>query len=100
MTVTSTDRRGISLDAGQPTWAWDALASKLDAYSTAWAAGNPPTLAEFLPPEPPSLRRLILTELIKLDLEQRLSHGLPLRRAEEYVGDFPELAEGGIPCDL
>ena len=28
------------------------------------------------------------------------SHGLPLRRAEDYAAEFPELAEGGIPCDL
>jgi serine/threonine protein kinase len=98
--VTSTDRQGISLDSNQPTWAWDALASQLDACSAAWAGGSPPPLGQFLPPEPPSLRRLILTELIKLDLEQRLSHGMPLRRAEEYAAEFPELAEGGIPCDL
>ena len=98
--MTSTDRRGISFDSNQPTWAWDALASRLDACSAAWAAGSPPPLGKFLPPEPPTLRRLILTEVIKLDQEQRVSHGLPLRRAEDYVAEFPELAEGGIPCDL
>jgi serine/threonine protein kinase len=86
--------------AAQPTWAWDALAEQLDACSAAWAGGQPPPLGQFLPREPASLRRLILTELIKLDQEQRLSHGLPLRRAEDYATEFPELAEGGIPCDL
>jgi serine/threonine protein kinase len=98
--VTSTNRRGISLDANQPTWAWDALASRLDACTEAWSGGSPPPLDQFLPPEPPSLRRLILTELIKLDQEQRTTHGLPLRRVEDYVAEFPELAEGGVPCDL
>jgi serine/threonine protein kinase len=98
--VTTTNRRAVSLDANQPTWAWDALASRLDACSAAWADGAPPPLGQFLPAEPPSLRRLILTEVIKLDQEQRLSHGLPLRRAEDYAAEFPELAEGGIPCDL
>jgi serine/threonine protein kinase len=98
--VTSTDRRGISLEPNQPTWAWDALASRLDACSAAWAAGTPPPLSQFLPAEPPSLRRLILTEIIKVDQEQRLAHGLPLRRAEDYAAEFPELADGGIPCDL
>jgi serine/threonine protein kinase len=86
--------------SAQPTWAWDALAEQLDACSAAWAGGQPPPLGQFLPMEPASLRRLILTELIKLDQEQRLSHGLPLRRAEDYASEFPELAEGGIPCDL
>jgi serine/threonine protein kinase len=98
--VTTTNRREIAADAAQPTWAWDALASRLDACSAAWATGCPPPLAQFLPPEPPSLRRLILTEVIKLDQEQRVSHGLALRRAEDYAIEFPELAEGGIPCDL
>src|SRR5439155_26494848 len=91
---------GISLDANRPTWAWDALAGQLDACTAAWSSGSPPPLGQFLPPEPPSLRRLILTELIKLDQEQRVSHGLPLRRAEDYAAEFPELADGGIPCDL
>jgi serine/threonine protein kinase len=86
--------------SAQPTWAWDALAEQLDACSAAWAGGTPPPLGQFLPAEPASLRRLILTELIKLDQEQRLSHGLPLRRAEDYAVEFPELAESGIPCDL
>ncbi len=98
--MTTTKVRAVSLDANQPTWAWDALATRLDAFSTAWADGNPPQLGQFLPAEPPSLRRLILTEIIKLDQEQRLSHGLPLRRAEDYAAEFPELAESGIPCDL
>jgi serine/threonine protein kinase len=98
--VPTTNRREIAADAAQPTWAWDALANRLDACSAAWAAGSPPSLGQFLPPEPPSLRRLILTEIIKLDQEQRVSHGLPLRRAEDYATEFPELNEGGIPCDL
>ena len=100
VSVTTTNRREIAADAAQPTWAWDALASRLDACSAAWAAGSPPSLGQFLPPDPPSLRRLILTEVIKLDQEQRVSHGLPLRRAEDYAAEFPELNEGGIPCDL
>jgi serine/threonine protein kinase len=96
----ATHRRGISLDANQPTWAWDALAGRLDACTAAWSTGSPPPLDQFLPPGPPELRRLILTELIKLDQEQRLSHGLTLRRAEDYATEFPELSDGGIPCDL
>ncbi len=99
--MTSTDRRTAAPDSDQSTWAWDVLASRLDAYSGAWVGGVPPALGQFLPPDPPSLRRLVLTELIKLDQEQRVSHGLPLRRAEDYATEFPELAaDGGIPCDL
>jgi eukaryotic-like serine/threonine-protein kinase len=98
--VPTADQQTISRDANQPTWAWDTLANRLDACSAAWAKGMPPALGEFLPAEPASLRLLVLTEIIKLDQDQRLSHGLTLRRAEDYALEFPELAENGIPCDL
>ncbi|HEY1380187.1 MAG TPA: serine/threonine-protein kinase [Gemmataceae bacterium] len=99
--MTRTERQTTPSDSDQSTWAWDMLASRLDACSAAWVGGTPPPLGQFLPPEPPSLRRLVLTELVKLDQEQRVSHGLPLRRVEDYAVEFPELAaDGGVPCDL
>lgn len=96
--MASTERPDHSNDPTLP--AWDVLAERLDAFSAAWGNGGPPNLASFLPKDPPSLRRLVLTELIKLDQEQRLSHKLPLRRIEEYASEFPELGVGGVPCDL
>ena len=38
------------------------------------------------------LRRLVLLELIKVDLEQRATKGGP-RRLEEYLAEIPELKE-------
>ena len=40
------------------------------------------------------MRRLLLVELIKVDLEYRWGQGLQ-KRIAEYVAEFPELAEEG-----
>ena len=79
-----------------------AVASKLDALSKAWQGDDlPPRLGDFLNEVPAANRVLVLTELIKVDLEYRWQeHELP-KQVEEYVEEFPELAAcGGIPCDL
>ncbi len=81
---------------------WERLSAGIDAFSSAWEGENlPPQLASFLPLDGASARRLLLIELVKVDLEQRwLRHGLP-KRLEEYLEEFPELAaDGGLPCDL
>jgi serine/threonine protein kinase len=96
--VTTPEPSGLSFDATQPTW--DALARQVDALLAAWAAGRPPPLADFLPAGPPALRRLVLVELVKVDLEQRLAHDLTLRPVEDYAAEFTELADDGVPCDL
>src|SRR5262249_37485237 len=90
----------LSFDATRS--AWNALIERVDALLAAWDAGPvPPRLADFLPAEPPALRRLVLVDLIKVDLEQRHRRGLTLRRVEDYAAEHPELAgEGGMPCDL
>jgi serine/threonine protein kinase len=84
------------------TMAWERLSTQVDALSRAWEGDDiPPVLEAFLPREPVALRRLMLVELIKVDLENRwLRHGLP-KRIEEYRDEFAELAASeGLPCDL
>jgi len=80
----------------------DQLSERIDALISAWdTAEEPPSLGEFLPAEPPLLRRLALIELIKVDLEYRCQKPEHTRRIEQYAADFPELgATGGIPCEL
>ncbi|OWK34515.1 serine/threonine-protein kinase [Fimbriiglobus ruber] len=78
---------------------WEVVGSQLDAFANAWQEGTPPDVARFLPAEPPAVRRLVLVELIKLDLDQRLQRGEP-RPLEEYLREFPELVTDGIPSDL
>jgi serine/threonine protein kinase len=92
----------LRLNAEGATQAWDDLASRLERFIATWDSDREiePTLTEFLPPEPPTHRRLVLVELIKIDLEQRTNRGKQ-RRLEEYVAEFPELLDNGEPpCDL
>ncbi len=90
----------LHLNAEGATQAWDDLAQRLDRFISTWESGAEPTLADFLPAEPPVHRRLVLVELIKVDLEQRAARGRP-QRLEHYVAMYPELLENGEPpCDL
>lgn len=100
-----------------PTYHWDELARRLEDFLTAWekfeeTGGKVPALKEYLPAEPPALRKLVLVELIKSDMEQRAGTGgadsgnpLPAspKRLETYAAQFPELREaatGEPPVDL
>lgn len=82
--------------------AWEVLADRVEAFLRAWEeGGQPPRLGEFLPPQPPALRRMALVELIKVDLESRWRQPAWRKPLEEYLDEFPELQdEGDIPCDL
>jgi serine/threonine protein kinase len=94
-----TNPSGISLEKSRQTW--ETLTALVEAFIAAWERqAEPPRLEDFLPAHPPALRRLVLVELIKVDLEYRWLQAKLPRRVEEYVSDFPELREGGIPCDL
>ncbi len=65
---------------------WEILAKQIDTLINAWeAGGDPPSLRECLPDEPRRLRRLALTELIKVDLEYRWQQRNLPKRIEEYV---------------
>jgi len=82
------------------TLAWDDLAKRLEQFIETWEGGQEPTLGDFLPAQPPSHRRLVLIELVKVDLEQRTNKGAK-KPLEEYTAAFPELLENGEPpCDL
>src|SRR5262245_50717190 len=67
------------------------VAQRIDALTEAWKGDAlPPNLAEFVPQGPAGLRRLVLSELIKVDLEERWrQHERPKQVAgesEEYTG--------------
>src|ERR1043166_5020875 len=82
------------------TFAWDDLAKRLERFIETWEGGQEPTLTDFLPEQPPAHRRLVLIELVKVDLEQRTTRGKP-KELEAYTTDHPELLENGEPpCDL
>jgi eukaryotic-like serine/threonine-protein kinase len=80
---------------------WDVLARQVQAFLQAWdSRAEPPNPAEFVPKGTAALRRLVLLELIKVDLDYRWSRGQSVRIVDDYLAAFPELAAGGPPCDL
>ncbi len=91
----------LQLTQDAATQVWDALAERLDRFLESWEKGELPSIETFLPPpEPPALRRMVLVELVKVDLEQRAARGL-LRKLEQYAAEHPELLDQGEPpCDL
>ena len=103
--MSSDDQTDVVLDDADQQRAdqlWELLAARLETFVDAWETEpSPPGVREYLPDEPPELRRLALVELIKVDLDyrwQRHEHG-PL--VEDYLADLPELETSGeVPVDL
>lgn len=88
----------LTLDTAHHTWT--VLSGHVEAFINAWEhAGEPPSPREFLPADPPPVRRMTLVELIKVDLEYRWIHRQTPRTIEEYFAEYPELAED-FPADL
>jgi serine/threonine protein kinase len=89
----------VSLDDLRATG--ELVTSGVDAFVAALNGHGPtPALSEFLPPCSPIRRRLILIELIKVDLKHRLIRQREAARIEGYLEQFPELGAGGVPSDL
>ena len=94
----------VTLDQSQQVW--DTIAKTIEAFLVACDTdASLPPIADFVPDAPQAVRRLALVELLKVDLEQRWSRHskdpnshAPL--VEDYLRDFPELADGNLPCDL
>ncbi len=84
------------------TRVWSQLSDCVDAFITAWdKATEPPALGEFVPDEEPDVRRLVLSELVKVDLEYRWREKRFPKRLEDYLDEFPEMTDGGVaPVDL
>jgi hypothetical protein len=84
----------------EQTAIWDVVAERLEVFVAAWKAGGDPTIADHLPADPIPLRRLVLVELVKVDLEFRMRGGRPAR-IEDYLVDHAEIAEAaGPPVEL
>ncbi|MCP4171845.1 MAG: serine/threonine protein kinase [Fuerstiella sp.] len=81
---------------------WEALAVHVEAFLEAWeSAVKPPEMAVHLPEPPGTLRRMVLIELIKVDLEYRYGSDREKLSLESYQSQFPDLNEpDGMPVDL
>ena len=84
----------------EQTAAWNVVAERLEAFVAAWETGSEPALAPFLPAASPALRRLVLVELVKVDLDFRIRSGQPAR-VEDYLAAHPEIVDAaGPPVEL
>jgi len=94
----------MSVELGNATQSWDVLTGHLQAFIDAWEASHePPNLAHHLPPAGDEMRRIVLVELIKVDLEYRAQNKAEqtVRNLEAYANEFQELqTDGKIPSDL
>ena len=70
--------------AADATQAMDDLVQRLEQFMGRWDRDPEPPLAEYLPVAPPAHRRLVLIELIKVDLEQRITSDRP-KPLESYT---------------
>lgn len=75
------------------------LADAVGRFVGAWEAQDGAPRIENHLPDSPALRRLVLVELIKVDLEYRWLGGGEPKRVSDYLGEFPELADG-LPVEL
>lgn len=81
---------------------WDVLAGHVEGFLEGWEAnGFGPLLSDHLPTDNAHLRRAVLIELIKVDLEYRCNSDGPVLLLEDYLDEHPELGQpDGMPAEL
>src|SRR5262249_50704718 len=86
--------------APQATDDWPQVSAAAERLEQAWEGAADVALEALLPPPDDPLRRAVLIELIKTDLEIRCRRRLR-PRLEDYGARFPELvADGEPPVEL
>ncbi|MBI3465137.1 MAG: serine/threonine protein kinase, partial [Planctomycetes bacterium] len=98
----SNDQSIDTLDIDDASRAWAVLSHHVMSFANAWQAGHePPRLTDFCPEHPLAIRRLVLTELAKLDIKHRYQRSIEPKLVEAYLAEYPELVgEEGPACDL
>jgi serine/threonine protein kinase len=89
----------LTINAG--TEAWGEIEQWVTRFLAAWENQPCPPLHDYLPANPPGLRKLALIELIKTDLEQR-SQLKDFKALETYATEYPEIYEEDqqLPLEL
>lgn len=94
------DSTGTQLSRGAGEDTFSLLANCVCRFVDAWEAQQcPPELAGFVPVDE-DVRRMVLPELIKADLEFRWVRFNVPQRLHDYQQQFPELQGDGLPPDL
>jgi eukaryotic-like serine/threonine-protein kinase len=94
------DRPPLKLETAEAHW--EILAVHVEGFLEAWeSAEEPPRMGGHLPEPEGTLRRMVLIELIKVDLEYRYCSDGEKLSLETYQSQFPDLAKpDGMPVDL
>ncbi|MEP3481010.1 MAG: serine/threonine-protein kinase [Fuerstiella sp.] len=81
---------------------WELLSQQLEAFCARWEVdGFGPPLQEFIKSDDIKTRRLMLIELIKVDLENRYALEAAILSLEDYLEEHPELGQpDGMPAEL
>ena len=94
------DPLSLSLDDG--TVVWSIVEQQLDAFCQAWdETEHPPAMQDFVGDQDGVVRRLILMDLIKVDIEFRMPNPDWEQPMEFYLDAWPELApDKVVPAEL
>ncbi len=80
---------------------WEHLNSRVKIFLAAWEEqSTSPEIARFIEDLPESIRSLVLIELLKVDMAQRLARGLELSNLEENWARYAKRSGDPLPCDL
>jgi len=80
---------------------WEEVGKRLESFLDAWdESDSPPDLLPHVAGLNGFVRRLVLIELIKVDLEQRWDRKLDPIKIEDYADRFEDLSTRSIPADL
>ena len=78
------------------------VAQQVRMFADAWSAEvEPPSPVDYLPEANATVRRLVLVELVKVDLNRRWRRPELRRSVEDYLRQYPELSsDGHLPYDV
>jgi len=92
----------LSMSLDDATHVWSLVEKQLDAFYQAWeGAAEPPHIKDFLGDHETAIRRLILIDLVKVDIEFRTPNPSWIQPIEFYLNAWPELSPNdNVPPEL
>lgn len=92
----------VSLSIDEAQSVWSLVESRIDQFCAAWdEASQPPDISMFVGTHEMPIRRLILLDLIKIDLEFRWEKQHEVHAIDWYLDQWPELRVSGCaPAEL